>query len=119
MKPATLNVTIYQGAEWRLLLGWASGTKESHTGIDMTGYTLRSQARKNYDSEEPFFDLSLGDGIEWVDQGTGKFALVLSAEQTAALTIALGVFDVEATAPNGDVSRLVQGQVKLSREVTR
>jgi len=119
MKPAQLNVTIYQGANWRLPIAWATGTKQSSVPVNMTGYTLRAQGRQNHDSEDTIFDLTLDDGIDWVDQATGKFALVLTAEQTSELTTALGVYDVEAVSPGGQVFRLVEGQVKLSREVTR
>jgi hypothetical protein len=48
----------------------------------------------------------------------GKVELVISAADTAALSFASGVYDLELV--NGsEVTRFCGGKVKLSREVTR
>ena len=49
----------------------------------------------------------------------GVFELFATAEQTADLTSS-GVYDVEMVAPGGDeVTRVLEGKFRLSKEVTR
>jgi hypothetical protein len=46
------------------------------------------------------------------------FQLYASAELTEDLTSS-GVYDVEMIAPGGDVTRVLEGKFRLSKEVTR
>jgi hypothetical protein len=45
--------------------------------------------------------------------------LTISATDTAALTAGRGVYDLELVAANGTVTRLLQGVVTISRNITR
>jgi microcompartment protein CcmL/EutN len=49
----------------------------------------------------------------------GTVRLKVDAATTAALTAGDYVYDLEITAPNGDVTRLVEGKFKVKPEVTR
>jgi hypothetical protein len=80
------------------------------------------------------FDLSSASGTIVLGGALGTLALLLTAEQTAAMwrqnipttktpsgAIAgeAGVWDLELTSPAGTVVRLLYGSVYLSPEVTR
>jgi hypothetical protein len=54
-----------------------------------------------------------------VVDATGTVTLALTAAQSAALDFDRAYYDIEIVSPAGVVTRLVQGTVTLSREVTR
>lgn len=82
--------------------------------FDLTDYTAAFQARESIESEEPALDLILPIDVE-----TATIALELSAAQTSTLTASRYKYAVELTAPDGTVTRLLQGSLKVSPEVVR
>ncbi len=58
-------------------------------------------------------------GILMPEPETGTFYLYMDDMEMAALSFESGVYDIEFVAPNGDVTRLMKGNVSLDREVTR
>jgi hypothetical protein len=50
---------------------------------------------------------------------TGTIDIVISATDTAAITWATGVYDLELVSSGGEVTRLIEGKIKVSKEVTR
>jgi hypothetical protein len=48
----------------------------------------------------------------------GKIMVTVTDEQTELLTKS-GVYDLEVESPGGEVTRIIEGKVRLSREVTR
>lgn len=119
MKPANVNLTIYQGSTFRKTFTWKAGSGNSATPVNITDFTFFSQARDTVHSSNIILDLSLGNGIEIVNAVEGIFQIVLSAEQTSLLSFKSAVFDLEAHALNGDVYRILQGEILLVPEVTR
>lgn len=113
---AKLNLLINQGATFRHKLYWKDGKKKP---IDITGYTGRLQARTDYSAQEAYITLTTANGGIDINGSAGEVAIYMSDEQTAALSVLKGVYDLELVAPNGDVIRLVQGTVTLSLEVTK
>lgn len=65
-------------------------------------------------------DLSTDDGSIVVepDGQQGQVDVVMSAEQTSALTLRKAVYDLELTFPLGEVVRLVQGKIAISPNIT-
>ena len=116
-KPAKLKLTIYQGATFRKRLTWRTPSKAP---IDLTGCTARMQVREDYESPLPLLEMTTENGGITIDPvEMGVLHLYISDADTAACLWGGGVYDVEVVHPGGDVTRLVQGSVSVSPEVTR
>jgi hypothetical protein len=112
------NTIINQGADWFFTI-----TYENPDGspINLTGYTAASQLRSLPNSPSAVLTLTTeNDGIT-ITAGTGVVALHATAEQTGAIDEGDYVYDVEIYSPANPpvVTRLVQGQITVSAEVTR
>jgi hypothetical protein len=110
MGAARYLIRIEQGATWQTAL--------TLRDTDLTGYTARMQIRATIDSDTVLVELTTGDGIT-IDGPAGQIALLLTNEQTAALDWTDGVYDLELTDPDGNVTRLLKGPVEVDPEVTR
>lgn len=115
-KPAKLKLTIYQGATFRKRLAWLNPDR---TPIDLTGCTARMQVREEYASPLPLLELTTENGGITLGGAAGTIDLLSSDEDTATMEWNGGVFDIEIAHPNGDVTRLAQGSISVSPEVTR
>lgn len=116
-KPAKLKFTIYQGATFRKRLTWKAGTPAAP--VDLTGCKARMQVRSAVESPTPLLSLTTeNDGIA-LGGTDGTVDLFVSDEDTAGITWGDGVFDLEIEHPSGEVTRLAEGSVSVSPEVTR
>ena len=116
MPAARQNLSIEQGATFRLSLQWAA----NNAPMDITGYVARMQIRSEVASSTVIHELtSENGGIIFEDAATGKIQLYISSNNTAGFNFKRGVYDLELEAPSGDVIRLIEGSVTLSLEVTR
>lgn len=115
-----LNLTIIQGATWRYVLQLKAGPTANAPPLQLGGYSARMQVRSELASPDPLINLTSqpGGGIT-IGPLTGELALHISDTDTAALNFDQAVYDLELTAPGGDVTRVLQGKVLLSLEVTR
>lgn len=114
MSAGALNITIEQGATWELLLTWTI----DDAPVSLAGYSARMQARPNHKATALLLDLTEGAGITLGGEA-GTITLALSDEETAALPAGNYVYDLELVSPDEDVTRLVEGSLKISPEVTR
>ena len=115
--PAKLKLKIIQGATFRRLLVWLAPDKI--TPIDLTGCTARMQVRSEVESPTVLLELTAENGGIVIDGPAGKLILHLPPAATAAIAWESGVWDLEIAHPNGDVTRLAQGTISVSPEVTR
>lgn len=112
-----VKLFIDQGATFRKRLVWSTGTPA--VPVDLTGYTARMQIRADIASPTVLHELTTENGGITLGGATGQIDLYISAAATAAFAWQAGVYDLELVAPNGDVTRLIEGTVQVSREVTR
>lgn len=125
-KPFTFNLTgaraIFKGQTLRETVSWATRASESDdpVAVNLTGCTARAQFRANVNATgEPLLELTTEDGGIVLGGVAGTVQLVITAAETAAITWATAVFDCEIVLANGDVRRLLQGDVEVDPEVTR
>lgn len=111
------NLVIERGVT--LVRHLVARMKQSQEPLDLTGYTVRMMVREDYDSLEPAIDASTDNGKITLEPLLGIITITISDTETTALTIESGVWDMEMVSPSGQVTRLVQGKVKVSKEVTR
>jgi hypothetical protein len=113
--PGILNLTFSQGATWKLSMTYTSGDGQP---IDLTDYTARMQARISYDSADAVLDLENGTGIN-LGGTAGTIELLVPADVTEEIAAKQYVYDLEIESPSFEVSRVVQGTLVVTPEVTR
>lgn len=114
--PAKLKFTIYQGATFRKRLTWRA---PDGTPIDLSGCTARMQVRAEVESPTVLLSLTTENGGLTLGGAAGTVDLYVSDEDAGAITWDAGVWDLEVVHPSGEVTRLAQGSVAVSPEVTR
>jgi hypothetical protein len=104
------NLIIDQGSTYSTVI---DVTDDNDVPIDLTGYTGSAQIRKHYSSSNSVaFSVS-------VSPNDGGVVLNLSSTQTSALRAGRYVYDVELTNTSNVVSRIVEGIVTVTPQVTR
>lgn len=117
MKPAAINITIYQGTTHYQEFQWKVGSPA--VAVDLTGYTARMQIRPKIVDPTVICSLTTENGgIVISDPVNGKFSINISATDTAAFEFKNAVYDIELVI-GSNVRRLFGGTVTLSPEVTR
>ncbi len=119
---------IEQGATLKLDLAYKDS---NNTAIDLTGYSGKLQIKDNYADAASTTYLTLssslnadGTGINFSGSAgalpptSGTIGIVISAASSSALTFETAYYDLEITS-GSVVTRLLQGTVNLSKEVTR
>ncbi len=110
-----LDLVIEQGADFTRTLTF---TDSGGAAINITGYTFRMQGRVNKSSTTTLFNY--GTAQFTITGGTaGVVALSVAGSITAAYDFDTGVYDMEWVTPSGAIKRILEGNITLSREVTR
>ena len=82
--------------------------------LNLTSYTVAGQMRKSYNSTTfTAFSASISNATG------GVVTIGLSAAQTNALKAGRYVYDVEITASDATVTRIIEGQIEVTPGVTR
>lgn len=119
MAAGKYNFVIEQGTTFTLELQY----KDSNSvPVDLTGYSGRMQIRPVVGSPITYLCLSSsiqadGTGITFPTPTSGTINLYISAVSSSQLTFDQGVYDLEI-ASGSIVTRLIQGNIQLSKEVT-
>jgi len=120
MSSGVYNFTIEQGCTFSKTFTWKDA---NGSAINISGYTIRMMARNNYDDALPVITLSTvatPGGIAIVGDGSaGQFTISMTAVVTAALNFSQLVYDIEVVSGAGVVTRLLEGKITLSKEVTK
>ena len=77
------------------------------------------QVRAEVESDDVLLSLTNANGGISLGGATGVIDLYVSDEDTGAIDWDGGVWDLEIVHPGGEVTRLAQGSVSVSPEVTR
>lgn len=106
------DLTIEQGADFDATFTWKD---DSDALIDLTGYTARMKI-KTAVGGETIASLTSAAGIT-LGGAAGTIAVHIAATDTAAYSFPRAVYDLELVS-GASVTRLLEGNVRLSREVT-
>jgi hypothetical protein len=126
MAAGRYSFTIEQGSTLNLELQYKNSSGDP---IDLTRYSGKMQIRPSVSSATVYITLSSslkadGTGLNFSgSNGTtpptsGSIAISISAISSSLLTFDTGVYDLEITS-GSIVTRILEGQVKLSKEVTQ
>lgn len=112
----SFDFTIEQGATFNLLMTW----KIDGTPVNLTNWTGRLQARVDYEDTETILSLTTdANGGITLGGAAGTITLSRNATQTALLEVGSFVYDLELISGVSSVTRLLQGELTISAEVTR
>jgi len=126
MAAGKYSFVIEQGATTNLNIQW---TDNSGSAIDLTGYSARMQIRPGVSDPNVYITLSSslqpdGTGINISGScncnppSSGSVGIYISAYSSSLLTFDEAFYDLDMI--NGkEVTRLLEGKVKLSKTVTR
>lgn len=128
MAAGKYNFTIEQGTTIKLELAYKD---VSGSAIDLTGYSGRMQIRPDFadNTKTSYIYLSSslnadGTGLNFsgsngtTTPASGTIGLFISAVSSSALNFDTAYYDIELES-GSIVTRLLQGTITLSREVTR
>lgn len=110
MSAGAYNFTIEQGARFARTFQLLNGV----TPVNLTGYTIQMQIRPYPGSADLIADWS---SYFVLDPLLGKATLTVTEVHTTAITQG-GYYDMKFIAPDGVVTRELQGQAALSKQVT-
>jgi hypothetical protein len=116
MPAATYNFEVEQGTTLVKPLVYKDSLGAP---VNLTGYSAKMQIRPSISSEEVLLELSTVNGKIVIVPLLGKLTLTMSPADTSALTSRRARYDLEITAGDGSVTRLIEGEITVSREVTR
>jgi hypothetical protein len=106
--------SINQGSTFDKTLTWKTGSGT----IDVTGWTAAMQVRDK-PGGKLLLDMSVANSRIIMGTTNGLIRLVVPASITSALDFESARYDLELTSPTGQVTRLLEGVMNLSREVTK
>lgn len=107
---------IKKGATFSKELRWKD---ENGTPINLTGYIARMQIRETVESTTTIVDLTTENGRIALGGALGTITLTISATDTMSITQSSAVYDLELVAGGGLVTRLLEGDVLFTDNVTR
>lgn len=128
MAAGKYHLIIEQGATLNLEIQYKDS---AGTPVNLTGYSGKMQIRSDYADNSPTTYITLssslaadGTGLNFSgSNGTtpptsGSIGIYISAASSSVFTFDTARYDLEITS-GGVVTRLLQGDVKLQKEVTR
>jgi len=110
------DIRIDQGATFQKLILWKDADGNP---VDLTGFTARMQIRRRVHSDEVLAEATTENGYIVFGDDQGTIEISIPASVTEGFDFKRGVYDLELESSGGIVTRLIQGCVYVSREVTR
>ena len=105
------NLYIDQGSDFN---GVITLTNQDGSPLILTGFTIKSQFRKSYNSSSfTEFNASVTTASQ------GIITLQLTAAQSSAVQAGRYLYDIEITSSSGAKTRALEGIVVISPEITK
>lgn len=86
--------------------------------VDLTGATARLQIRPYVSSDQTLLSLTTANGKLAIDGAAGKITMTITPTDTDGVDFDTAVYDLEIVQGSA-VTRLLEGTVYFSRQVTR
>ena len=111
MAAGKYDFTLEQGATFSREIT----VQDSGSAMNLTGYTPRMQMRSTHDSST----IALTFTATVTNASQGKISLTATDTVTSAVEEGIYVYDLEIESSGGTVTRLMEGNVTVTPEVTR
>ena len=110
MAAGTYNFIMEQGATFTRQLT----VKENASALNLSGYSIASLMRSTHDSSTVVgtFTCTISNAAG------GVISMSMTPAVTGAIEEGIYVYDLEITSSSGTVTRLIQGEVTVTPEVT-
>jgi hypothetical protein len=122
MSAGIYNLCIEQGATFTRVFTWQTGTPgcppKNLVPVDLTNFAALLQIRSTISSTEVLYEASTALGNIVLGGVTGTITLTIPATVTADFNWTRGIYNLNLDS-GGVVTRLIQGAVAVSPEVTR
>ncbi len=134
MAAGIYNFTIEQGTTFQRTFKYKDASGDP---LDLTNHSVRMQIRSDKADKTTSFLHEFGSGSEFSTQGSGglfivsasvagqaisvldQFTLFISSSTTETMSFESAIYDIEIEDTGSIVTRLLQGKIKISKEVTR
>jgi hypothetical protein len=108
------DITIEQGSNFKRTFTW----KDSNAApVNVTGYTAKLNIKGKKSDTSALYSTDQAGHIA-LGGTAGTITINVPAATTGALDFNWGVWDIELTDGSSNVTRLLEGKVKLSKQVT-
>lgn len=104
---------MYQGTTFTIKPTW----KINGAYVNMTDYTADMQVKQFIDSVSPTVEMSTANGRITIAGTTGTLTITLTATQTAALPAGNYLYELNVTAPDTTVTKLLSGAFQVIEAV--
>ena len=109
---AYAELTIDQGTSFETSIDL---TNDDGTAINVANYTFQSQIRKSYYSSNATANIT----ITIVDAANGNVKLSITSANTANITPGRYLYDVKMTSNTNVITRILEGIVTVTPQVSR
>lgn len=134
MAAGIYNFTIEQGTTFQRTFKYKDA---SGNPLDLSNHTVRMQIRSDLADNLGTLLNEFGSGSSFTTAGSGglfiisasvegqslsvldQFTLFISASTTTSMSFESAIYDIEIEDTGSIVTRLLQGKIKISKEVTR
>jgi len=116
MAAANYDFEIEQGATLIKPIVWKDS---AGVPVNLAGYSARMQVRRSASSDDVLLEMTTQNGKIQIAAATGTVTLVFGATTTAAINWRRGKYDLELVSADGTVTRLIEGEISVSPEITR
>ena len=128
MAAGIYNFTIEQGATFRRTFKYKNS---EGVGIDLSLHDVTMQIRESAAAANFILDVNEAGATKHDNTSitstkftvstvnNNEFSLVIDADTTASMSFDTAQYDIEVKDSLDEVTRLLQGNIKLSREVTK
>jgi hypothetical protein len=105
------NLFVDSGSDYSNIITVSSTSGQP---LNLSGYSVASQMRKSYSSSTAYaFTATV------YDAANGKVRLQLSASASSVIPAGRWLYDVEITSPSGTKTRVVEGIVTITPQITQ
>lgn len=94
-------------------------TDSTGAPVDLSGYSASMQIRTNVNSSTALDTLTTENSRITMDPTSGKLTLIFPNSITEAYPAQKVVYDIEITSAGGQITRILEGTISVSAEVTR
>ena len=105
------NLYVDAGTDYSTIITVAATNGQP---LNLSGYSAASQIRKSYNSSTNYSFLT-----SIYDPALGKVRLQLTNTQSSAIPAGRWLYDLEITSPSGTRTRVVEGILTVTPEITR
>lgn len=116
MPAGNYNFVVEQGATFKKRVTWKDAAGNPQNLTDFTG---RMQIRETVESATPEVSLTTENNGITLGGVLGTIDLLISADDTTDLVPGSYKYDLELENALGEVTRLLEGKIKVKPEVTR